>query len=252
MCIENSLTKFDRITLDQMDSVKLMNRSDRKYWFHGSLLESLLEEIAQDYYILEIGGECNLPYSTTYYDTQHDDMYRNHHRGKRNRYKIRRRSYLSTNSSFLEVKFKTNKGRTLKSRQPSHDGNSEFEADESSFLNDNTPYQCEELKEVLQNRFRRLMLVSKQMNERCTIDSEIQFVGGENQVKLDNLVIVEVKTEGRAKTSIINSLNRHRIKSSGFSKYCIGRSLTDEALQHNNFKLKHREIAKIINNPIKY
>ncbi len=250
MCIDPILKSFQGITLAQMDSVKLMNRTDRKYWFNSELLANLLESVAQDYYILEVGGERNLPYSTTYYDTCQDDMYSNHHRGKRNRYKIRRRNYVSTNSSFLEIKFKSNKGRTVKVRRASSYGNVDFDAEDREFIAQRSPYQCSDLRKVLENGFNRLMLVSKAMNERCTIDSQLRFISAATQVNLEELVIVEVKTDGRSHSAIIDALNQMRLKPSGFSKYCMGRSLTDGELKQNNFKRKHRKIEKVLYNPI--
>lgn len=234
-----------------MDSVKLMNRTDRKYWFSVEHLASLLDDIKDSYYLLEIDGKRNMPYSTTYYDTTEDNMYNNHHRGKMNRFKIRKRSYLSTGISFLEVKFKSNKGRTIKERIDSNHEGESFDSREQSFISENTPYKCVDLHNVLENGFRRLMLVSKAMNERCTIDSELNFTGNGTQANLEGLVVVEVKTEGRSRSPMIEALSRRHLHCSGFSKYCVGRSIIDGSLRINRFKSKHRELEKKIHKPIK-
>ena len=105
---------FDPIRLDEMNEVKLMNRVDRKYWFHLDRLENLLHSIKNDYFILNIDGQSILPYATSYFDTTQNNMYTSHVNGKLNRYKVRRRTYVSTGISFLEVKFKSNKGKTIK------------------------------------------------------------------------------------------------------------------------------------------
>lgn len=245
MFVGKLIYEFKGISLAEMDGVKLMNRSDRKYWFNSTLLADLLADVIDNYYLLEVDGDRNLPYSTTYYDTLEEQMYNNHHRGKLNRYKIRRRNYQATKSSFLEVKFKSNKGRTIKVRKASDYSLATFTREDEKFISKNTPYCCAELKKVLDNRFKRLMLVSKQMNERCTIDTGLRFISNGVEAKLDNLVVLEVKTNGRSKSPIIDALNKRRIKPSGFSKYCIGRSITDDSLKINNFKLKHRIIEKI-------
>ncbi len=249
MSIDSIINRFQSISLDEMDSVKLMNRTDQKYWFHRELLTDLLMDVAQKYYILEIGGVRNLPYSTIYYDTEQDGMYQNHHRGKMNRYKIRHRNYISTNCSFLEIKFKNNKGRTIKVRRKS-ESNAVFSNEDKIFISQNSPYSYADITKVLENGFCRLMLVSKSMNERCTIDSGLRFIGSDEEVSLDNLVIVEVKRDGRTPSPIIDSMNKMRIKPSGFSKYCIGRSLTSKNIKRNNFKHKLRVIEKILTNPI--
>ncbi len=246
------IDRFPGITLKEMDKVKLMNRTDRKYWFGGDLLLPLLEAVIDDYFLLEIGGERNLPYSTIYYDTIGDDqMYSNHHRGKLNRYKIRRRNYTSTQQSYLEVKFKSNKGRTVKVRQRSDYSQSGFSESDAAFIEAKSPYRSGDLKQVLSNGFRRLMLVSRSLNERCTIDSELCFVGEAGEVSLGGLVIVEVKTDGRSRSAIIEAMRDLRIKGEGFSKYCMGRTLTTEGLRSNNFKRRCRLLEKRIGKPVR-
>ncbi|MFI3258640.1 MAG: polyphosphate polymerase domain-containing protein [Rikenellaceae bacterium] len=244
------IARFKGISLSQMDSVKLMNRTDRKYWFNVNHLEGLLLDIVDDYYVLEIEGGRNLPYSTTYYDTWGDHMYMTHHRGKLNRFKIRRRNYVTTDSSFLEIKFKSNKGRTIKKRIPTDYRNPHFNESEGVFVADKSPYRVEELHPVLVNGFRRLMLVSKSMNERVTIDQDLAFMSNGVEAKLSELVVVEVKSEGRAKSAIIDAMHSRRLKASGFSKYCMGRSITDQKLKHNLFKFKHRMIERHIERPL--
>jgi hypothetical protein len=98
-----NLDLFKPIRLSEMSQVKLMNRSDHKFWFSYELLHDMLRCIKNDYYILSINNQVLLPYKTTYYDTLKNDMYVAHHNGKLNRYKIRRRSYIINDISFLEV-----------------------------------------------------------------------------------------------------------------------------------------------------
>ncbi len=175
-------------------------------------------------------------------------MYNNHHRGKLNRYKIRRRKYALTHDSFLEVKFKNNKGHTIKNRiECDFDNENEaINAEEMDFIAQNTPYSHTELNKALTTNFNRLMLVNKKMNERCTIDTDLTFMYEDDKVELDHFAILEVKSERNTKSEIINILKEKRIKPSGFSKYCIGRSLMNHNLKSNFFKVKHREIEKYI------
>ena len=107
---------YDLIGLEEMDKVCLMNRIDTKFWFHRRSLAEMFHSIQPNYFILSINGITELPYLTEYFDTLSDSMYIAHHNGKLNRYKIRRRSYVSSGISFLEVKFSNNKGRTIKRR----------------------------------------------------------------------------------------------------------------------------------------
>lgn len=246
--ISKTTAIFHPITLAQMDEVKLMNRTDRKYWFHRDQITEVLRAVADRYYMLEVNGERILPYTTTYYDTEQNAMFAAHHRGKSNRYKIRRRCYVSTQSSFLEVKFKNNKGRTIKSRHTSSYANSDFDSKDREFISNNTPYSCDSLRQILETQFCRLTLVSKGMNERCTIDLDLHFKDKHRDAEFKDVIIVEVKTDGRSKSTIIEALNRQRIKPSGFSKYCVGRSLLDSDIKQNLFKQKLRKIATLTNN----
>ena len=103
---------FLPISLEEMDRVKLMDRTDTKFVFHISELSELLQSISQDYFILDMKGLRAHAYETLYLDTVDFDLFRNHHNGKLNRYKIRYRNYKESALAFFEIKFKNNKGRT--------------------------------------------------------------------------------------------------------------------------------------------
>ena len=238
---------FIPIKLEEMDRVKLMNRTDTKYWFHFEHLQEILQKVKSDYFVLEINDESELSYTTTYYDTSHNNMFSEHHNGKLNRYKVRRRSYVSSGISFLEVKFKSNKGRTIKKRIPSEFGNTSFTVKENEFLNQHIPFNTNDLSPSLINNFSRLTLVNKNFKERCTIDLNLRFKIDDKMIALENLVIVEIKSDGKSSNSpLALVLREQRIKSSGFSKYCVGRTVTDAALKRNAFKGKIRSIEKTI------
>lgn len=238
---------FNPIQLEEMGQVKLMNRTDTKYWFHFERLQEILEEIKNDYYVLKINGESELNYATTYYDTENNNMFSEHHNGKLNRYKVRRRSYVSSGISFLEVKFKSNKGRTIKKRIPTEFGTTLFTNQENDFLNRHIPFDPNQLTPSLINNFSRLTLVNKNFKERCTIDLNLKFEIEHKRIALKNLVIVEIKSDGKSSNSpLALALREQRIKTSGFSKYCVGRTVTDAALKRNAFKGKIRSIEKTI------
>lgn len=240
-------THFGSITLGEMDQVKLMNRTDTKYWFNSNRLPALLQMVKDNYFLLHIDGESQLPYTTTYFDTENNKMFAAHHNGKLNRFKIRKRSYVNSGISFLESKFKNNKGRTIKKRIPCTTPNGSFNSTECEFIDMVTPFSTSELKPSLINRFSRLTLVNKNFRERCTIDLNLEFETKDKVVPLNNLVIVEIKADGKSSASpLALALRESRIKTSGFSKYCVGRSITDPQLKINAFKPKIRKIEKVI------
>ena len=57
------------ITLDQMSSIKLMNRIDTKFVTSRRLLLELLRRVQDKYFVQEINGDRISPYRTTYFDT---------------------------------------------------------------------------------------------------------------------------------------------------------------------------------------
>ena len=85
------------------------------------------------------------------------------------------------------------------------------------------------------------------LSERCTIDLNLRFQKDENKVSLDDLVIVEIKSGGRDSMSAIEKvLQAKRIKTAGFSKYCMGCAMTNSTLKRNAFKAKVRSINKLL------
>lgn len=222
-----------------------MNRIDRKFWFHQIKLDELLHKIQRDYYVMHIDGESELAYSTTYFDTIENEMYLAHHNGRLNRYKIRKRLYKISGLGFLEVKFKNNKGRTIKTRIESVYSNT-FEKNEKEFLDGIVPFEIELLRPGLANSFNRITLVNKNFSERCTLDTNLVFLNNGIEKYMGSLAILEVKYSSGAENSpILNALRQMHINPAGFSKYAIGKSLTESSIKKNRFKQKIRMIEKL-------
>lgn len=235
--IIQSLSRFAPITLEEMQHIRLMNRTDTKYLTTLPALEELLFLAQKQYRIQEIGNDRNMPYYTLYYDTPALDMFRAHQNGKLSRQKIRTRSYVNSGHTFLEIKNKNNKGRTDKRRIriPSVEIRPEACRD---FLSGVTRYPAESLSGQLENRFNRITLVNRQMTERLTIDTELRFhnLRNDNRRTLEQLVIIEQKRDGNTPSPIREILRTLRIHPAGFSKYCMGTILTDNTLKHNRLK----------------
>jgi hypothetical protein len=243
--LEPIISKFTPVSLSDIEKVKLMSRIDRKYWFHLSKLPQILEQTLADYHILEIEGQRIMEYETTYFDTEKNDMYLKHHNGKRNRYKLRKRKYVSTGSSFLEVKFKTNKKVTHKFRIEVEFESFEFQQKELNFMHKETPYLGKNLFPVVNNKFKRLTLIHKNKFDRCTLDIAPSFWNDDRIVEMDNMGIFELKRGSGLKDSpIISILRNLKIRQRGMSKYCTGRALLEPELKQNAFKPRLRFINK--------
>ena len=247
--MEELLQAFAPITLEQMKSVKLMNRTDTKFVTNTRKLRQLLEMAQQDYYIQVIDGKRNLDYDTTYFDTTAFDMYTMHQCGHLNRQKIRFRTYCINHLQFMEVKTKNNHGRTKKKRIEVSNMDLQ-DAEKRQFLKKHLRYEVDQLQPVLSNHFSRITLVNKAMTERLTIDTALNFhnlLSGTDK-DMGPLVVIELKRDGLVYSPVLHMLRQLRIQPHGFSKYCMGSALTGEDhLPVNRFKYKLIEINKLVN-----
>lgn len=232
------LNDFESISLQEMDAVKMMNRFDSKFFLTRNVLLNVLEAIKEDYYVLEISDTRVQSYNTIYFDTQDDKFYLAHHNGSSNRIKLRKREYSDSGIAFLEIKQKNNKGITKKKRMKISHLDKDLSEKEIHFLKENTNLNGDKLLPKFGNRFKRITLVSKKMDERCTIDLDLQFHSYSiKKSHLEEIVIVELKQEKqnlRTKLSLI--LKENRIYTQSFSKYCLGRAMNETGLKSNMFK----------------
>ena len=247
--MDELLKPFETITLEEMKSVKLMNRTDTKFVTNTSKLYQLLKMAQQDYYVQVIDGERNLDYDTTYFDTTAFDMYNMHQSGHLNRQKIRFRTYCINHLQFMEVKTKNNHGRTKKKRIEVSDMDLNDE-EKRQFLHKHLRYDVEKLQPVLSNHFSRVTLVNKGMTERLTIDTGLNFhnVLNGSDKDMGQLVVIELKRDGLVYSPVLQMLRQLRIQPHGFSKYSMGSALTgQDHLPVNRFKCKLIEINKLVN-----
>ncbi|MGM9688059.1 MAG: polyphosphate polymerase domain-containing protein [Alloprevotella sp.] len=246
--IDALLRAMPPITLEQMSEIRLMKRTDQKYLTNLPTLLRLLEMTRDSYYSQEIEGRRISPYATTYWDDPSDLMFRTHQAGHAPRRKVRVRTYLSSDQSFLEVKKKDNHGKTSKSRVPVPSLQAVLEEQAGQdFLQQKTGFSLEHLVPTVGNRFNRITLVNRAKTERLTIDFDIQFYNYKTQLSaaMSNIVVIELKRDGRVPSPILPMLRTLRIKPSGFSKYCIGACVTDPTLRVNRFKKRLIRVRKV-------
>lgn len=238
MEINRILNEMGGIGLSEMDSVSLLQRMDTKFVVPYSSLEKMLLAVSGKYRSLEINKQRLATYETHYYDTNDFALYIAHHNGKLNRYKVRHRSYVESKLSFLEVKFKTNKGKTIKSRINSNFNPSGFETSELEFIDSLMSYvPAPHLKRVLTNTFKRATLVSIENRERLTIDTQLSFLHEGRLIELPYLAVIEVKNDkSSGRSEFLKLMREMHISPFSFSKYCTGVSLLYPDIKQNNFK----------------
>ncbi len=243
------LDGYNTISLDDMSSIRLMNRIDSKYLANEDQLLRLLELAKDDYMVQEINGVRQSEYRTQYLDDRFNTMYLNHHNGRLTRQKVRIRTYVDTSDYFFEVKLKNNHGRTKKKRIHLTGADTYVQEGADRFLEENAMLSiplCDMTPKVA-NHFKRITLVNNARTERLTIDRQLSFHNAETGLdrNMDNLVVIEVKRDGNTFSPIQDLLRELRIFPSGFSKYCIGMALTTPGIKRNLFNEKIRKIEKL-------
>ena len=233
--IDEILQSYKPITLEEIDTINLMDRIDTKFIVPISVLYELLE-VVSDYYVLEINGYRNSLYDTTYFDTINYDMFMDHAYDIENRQKIRVRKYLCNDLKFLEIKTKVDEGRTLKKRiKVKHKGLKRKKNQE--FISKYSKYDLFALQKSLRTKFERFTLVNPEKTERITIDTSLHFINKKmnKEVYIEDVAILELKRNKKQDSRIKTFLNEHDIKSIGFSKYCLGMCLTNSFLPFMSF-----------------
>jgi hypothetical protein len=239
------LQKFAPITLEEMDGVKLMNRTDTKFVFRFDQLTEILEEIKDNYYVLEIDGVRISKYKTLYYDTEDFYMYTQHQNGKLNRHKIRFRNYVDSSLNYFEIKFKSNKDRTIKERIKRKEIENTIRGKAEKFLKEKTKFEAQDLFPKLWVNYSRITLVSKTEAERLTVDINLDYSNEVKQKELHDIVIAELKQGSKANTLFAKVMRRYLINKASYSKYCFGILFLYDNIKKNNFKRKLLTLNKI-------
>ena len=246
--INDLLQPFPPISLAEMSTVKLMNRTDTKFLTTVPGLHKLLQMAQGDYYVQEIDGKRLAAYQTTYFDTPEYAMFYEHQHGHANRQKLRFRSYVNSGLLFMEVKTKNNHGRTKKKRIAVDDLDLQ-DAVKADFLGIHLRHAAEPLVPAVRNSFERITLVNRAKTERLTIDLGVHFHGMQTGQDCDMgpLVIIELKRDGLVPSPVSGMLRELRIHPHGFSKYCFGLALTTPGLRLNRLKPKMTDVRKLLN-----
>jgi hypothetical protein len=185
---------------DLIRQAPLMSRLDRKYLLPVAAVPRLLTELSASTQVLQIGQNRQFRYRSVYFDTVDLRSYHSTAYRRRQRFKVRTRSYLDSDLHVLELKTRRTRGITTKQRAPyAGDGCTLDPADHvqlQELLDENgvavTP---DELAPVLITRYVRTTLFSPGSLSRVTVDADLTWdlVDGPS-LALPSWVIVEVKS----------------------------------------------------------
>ena len=229
-----------------MDGVKLMNRTDTKFAFKLDTLPVLLEKMQSFYRVLSIKDKLIHHYKSLYYDTIDRKFYLDHHNRRVNRNKIRFREYVGSDLTFLEIKRKNNKGRTIKKRIKVPKISDKLTLEQKQYINKIVGQDINvEAKQWI--NFSRITFVHKVQKERLTIDIDLTFNNKESSGDLKKIVIAEVKQErmSRSLSDFMKIAKELHILPIRISKYCMSTLELNPKLKQNRFKEKKIFINKL-------
>lgn len=246
----NTVTKytsnFSPISLKNMDSVKLMNRTDTKFAFNVNKIQDIFEKILPYYDVLEIDDKRIHSYKSLYFDTSDRKFYNDHHNQRVNRHKIRFREYVDSGLIYLEVKCKTNKGKTVKKRLKVDKISKSLSIEQQEYVN-NVIGDSLKVMPIQWINFSRITLVHKVQKERLTLDVNLDYSNTNSSGDLRKIIIAEVKQERMSRASdFIRTTKEMGIFPMRISKYCFSSMYLDKTLKKNRFKEKQIFINKII------
>lgn len=243
--LKQALSRFSPIGLDQMDKVQLLDRIDTKYIINQEKLSAFLASLADSYKVLCIDGQVFHPYETLYFDTPEFDLYKMHHNGRQNRYKLRFRKYVNSGISFFEVKLKTNTHRTVKKRVSVSRIEDNLSENQQQFVHECTRDDYNDYVPSLRVRFNRITLVNLLAGERLTIDINLNYGFHDTRKDINNIAIVEVKQEKHSVSPFRQLMHDNRQREFYLSKYCLGITCLYDNLKKNRFKKKLMALNKL-------
>ena len=245
MNLKLELNKFETITLSEMDDVKLMSRTDTKFVFNFLRLPEFLEKLSRFYKVLLIDGNLIHDYKSLYFDTEDRKFYIEHHNRRVNRNKIRFREYVGSGLTFLEIKLKNNKGKTIKKRIKVDSISEEITEQQQKYIHKIIGYPIEVSAKQWIN-FSRVTFVHKTQKERLTMDINLTFNNKKDEGDLKNIVIAEVKQERMSRSSDFMRIAKEMsILPMRLSKYCMSTLSLNPKLKKNRFKEKSLFINKL-------
>ncbi len=236
---------FSPISLDEMDDVKLMSRTDTKFAFKANKMPFLLQQLMPFYRVLAIDGDLIHDYKSLYYDTEDRKFYLDHHNRRVNRNKIRFREYVGSRLTFLEIKRKNNKGKTIKKRMKVDKISNQLSEKEQGYVEKiiGKPMNVEAKQWI---NFSRITFVHKTKKERLTMDINLTFENANEKGDMKHIVIAEVKQERMSRSSdFMRIANEMHILPIRISKYCMSALKLNPELKKNRFKEKVLFINKL-------
>lgn len=250
------MAALDRITAqlpsipleELLEVAALLHRTDRKYIVSEERLSELVLALDGDVRVLEVEGRRSANYESIYFDTPERESFRAAAHRRRRRFKVRTRSYLDSQQTYLEVKVRDARRRTIKERMVYTFADravlnpAALEFLSETFHTHGLPADAvTALTPVLHTEFQRSTLFVPSAGCRMTVDTELRvFTPGGEKLAITDLIIVETKSDA-GERRVDRILWRMGVRPQSVSKFAIGSALLDPSLPDNKWS---RTIAR--------
>lgn len=211
-----------------VDEAALLTRVDRKYVVPARDVPGLVGELPAGTRVLEIGPLRSFRYSSTYLDTPELASFHAAGRGRRRRWKVRTRTYVDTDATFLEVKTQGGRGTTVKERIPHVDpagrrSGPVLTPEGAAYVGDQLgPELTARLRPTLVTTYDRTTFLAAS-GARATVDLRLGFWsllhGGRRE--FPEIAVVETKSGSRP-SEVDRLLWRRGHRPASISKYGVG------------------------------
>ncbi len=247
--LERMSAQLPSIHLEELLEVAaLLHRTDRKYIVSEAQLSQLVLALDGDVRVLEVAGRRSSHYESIYFDTPDHDSFRASAHRRRRRFKVRTRTYLDSQQSYLEVKVRDARRRTEKLRMPyAFQDRAVLTAVAQEFVSDIFAQYLlsadvvSALQPALHTTFQRSTLFIPSAACRMTVDTELGVALPDSDIlTIPELTILETKSDAGDRR-VDRLLWRMGVRPQKVSKFAIGSALLDSSLPDNKWS---RTIAR--------
>lgn len=209
---------------------ELQVRLDRKYLVSAKDFTRLANRLAGELKALDIDGRRSFAYESRYFDTPARQTYREHLAGRRDRFKVRTRSYVDSGETMFEVKLETPDGGTDKRRFPHPtEAYGRLTSDARRHLRATLSAAGRQAPADLgpscATAYQRSTFVANDGSTRITCDHDLVCSNEDGSVgALRDHVLVEVKS-ATAPSFVDQAFADLAVEQISISKYCVGIAL---------------------------
>ncbi|MDN5895331.1 MAG: polyphosphate polymerase domain-containing protein [Nocardioides sp.] len=238
--LRESAARLRSTTLAEvLAAAELQTRRDRKYLLPPHLVEALFDGLRPDHLVLEIADLRAFRYESVYFDTPELASYLRSARSRRNKFKVRTRTYLDSAECMLEVKTEGGRSETVKDRLPHPlDHRDCLDPDGAAFIDERLDLPggaARVLGPVLTTTYSRTTLVDLDRGSRVTCDADLHLAGTHGRTSsMTDHVLIETKSSGAA-GPVDRLLWRLGQRPVTISKYGVGMAALDPWLPANRW-----------------